>query len=146
MPNLQSSYLATHAKAIAGMIADMVPRDVISRTVQDVAGIGFGKVVYQGTADRQITATPSAKAIGITVIDPSRPVESGDKYAQYDEAAVLIKGAIWVTVSGSVVAGDPAYRTAGNAFSAASSGNTALANARFETSAANGELAVIRLR
>jgi hypothetical protein len=145
MPTVQSTY-GTMSAARAGMIANMeeVGND-ISRTVEDSAGIGFGKLVFQGTDDRGITATPGTTVRGITVRSQARDANNPDKYGQYESAKVRTKGPIWVTVSGAVTAGAAVYYTAAGLFTATASGNTALTGAIFDTSAADGGLAIIRL-
>ena len=145
MPPVQSTY-GTMSAARAGMIAngEGVLND-ISRTVEDSAGIGFGVLVFQGTDDLGITATPGTKVRGITARAQARDAATPDKYAQYETAKVITTGVIWVTVSGAVTAGADAYYTSAGAFTATSSGNTALTGAFFDSSALSGGLAKIRL-
>ena len=69
--------------AVAGQRANMEPVDLISRNVADAAGIGFGKVVQEGTAEGSATADLATTAmdefrfLGITVrergITPETP-------------------------------------------------------------------------
>ena len=54
MPAVQTTYAATHAKWVEGMIPNMEPNVIVTRLAEDVEGIGFGKVCVQGTADNQV--------------------------------------------------------------------------------------------
>lgn len=101
MANLQSTYLAQHARWIEGMALDMEPSVDISRVVQPSGGIGFGKVVIRGTADNQIalpaagtrTGVSAAKTGGNTgngtlVMDATTPVKPIAKSGIYTVRAV----------------------------------------------------------
>lgn len=152
MPALQTAYTTTMRPALAGMIADMTPRQVISRVVEAVAGMGFGVIAVQGTGDGQIRPATAGTFpfIGITVMDPAVVhmdyQANPDFYPNRDIAAVLIQGTIWVTVGAAVTAGQPAfYVPATGVITNVSTANTAIPNGRFDTSAANGALAKLRI-
>jgi hypothetical protein len=142
--SVQAEYLDGILPAVAGMIANMVPATMISRTVEDAAGIAFGKPVAQGVNDKGCKNTVGATAIvGITVRERSVSAEA-DLFAQYEEARIMTKGVIWVEASVAVVAGDIVHVIAATgAF--AKTGGVLIPNARWETSAGIGELAQIRL-
>jgi len=142
---IQTTYLDKAPVGYVGEIADLGLSDVISRAVEGGAGIGFGLAVIQGTADEQCKLGAAGVFLGITVKDVALPKSRGDKYAQYDVAAILTKGVILVTAGEAVNAGDAVYRTAAGVLNKTSSGNTLIANARWETSAGNGALAKLRL-
>lgn len=145
MPTLQSTY-GTMSAARPGMIANMeeVGND-ISRTVEDAAGIGFGLPVFQGSADDGITATVGAGFRGITVRAQARDANNPSLYAQYESAKVRTKGVIWVTAGATVAAGAAVYYTPAGAWTSATSGNTAVVGAIFDSSASSGGLVKIRL-
>lgn len=145
MPAVQTSYADVHANGYAGQVADMGLQDVISRDVEDAAGIAFGMPVIQGTADRQCKVATAGVFLGITIRDTTLDQRNADKYVQRASAAILTRGVIWVVAGEAVVAGDVVYRTAAGALNKTSSSNTLVANARWETSAANGALAKLRL-
>lgn len=112
MPELQTSYSSTIAKGFAGMIANGETSNRISRTVEDAAGIGFGKPVYRGSGDHGCTATVGTLAsfLGWTVATTAQAPVAGqdaDEYQQYDTATVLTSGAIYVAVKGAVTDGAP---------------------------------------
>lgn len=139
----QTTYPSTQPSAVAGLIADMRKAVTESRTVEDAAGIEFGKAVKQGTADKGIAAFDGGTVLAITALD--RGATGEDKFAQYESALVLRKGPIWVLCTTGCAAGDPVYvRPSNNTFqnSSANSG-VQIANARWETTAAAGELAVL---
>lgn len=147
---VQTNYSAVMAAAYAGMIASTEPNELISRNVETAAGIGFAVPVIQGAADNGCDLVSAAvdAVIGITVRDQS---VTGDKFEQYDSALLMRKGPIWVTVTdaGGVAAGDDVWvKVADGTFSnadAGASGSIKLPGCRWETSAANGELALLRV-
>lgn len=144
MPNIQNTYLATHAVAVEGMVADSRPCVVRSMIVEDVEGIGFGKVAVQGdTAETCTDAEASKSYVGISVLDPT---QFGDTFAQYSTVPIMQKGPIWLLMSVAVVPGDPLYFVpATGVFTNVSSGNTLIPNARIETAAGIGALARVYL-
>src|SRR5688500_14761159 len=143
MPAVQTTYNASIPDALEGMVANSEPEVVISRQVEAAAGIGFGKVALQGTGDQQILGVGAGRFRGITVLDPTK---EGDTYARYDTAAVLVKGVIWVTVGAIVAVGDAAYYVAATGvITNSASGNVAIPNAFFDSSAASGALAKLRI-
>ena len=144
MPAIQTSYLNNIPAGKAGHIADMTQADLISRTVETVGGIAFGLPVAQGANDKGCIAYAGTGFVGVTTRD--RSVLTGELYSRYESARILKKGPIWVTASVAVVAGDPVYITAAGAFTNVSSGNFLIPNARFDTSAGIGGLAIIFIK
>jgi hypothetical protein len=147
---VQTTYSDSMASALRGMIANSEPNVLISREVETSGGIGFGVPVIQGSGDNQCdeVAASTDAVIGITVRDQS---VTDDTFAQYDSALLMRKGVIWVTVTdaGGVSAGDDVWvLVADGTFSnadAGTNGSLKLAGCRWETSAANGALAKIRV-
>jgi hypothetical protein len=144
MPAIQTTYLASHAQWIEGMIPNMEPNVIVTRIAEDVEGIGFGKVCVQGTLDKQVVdSEATVKFAGIAVLDTTRP---NNKYDQYDNVAVIKKGVIVVMASEAVAVGDPVYYTpATGVLSKTVGSNTLIANATWDTSTAAAGLAVLRL-
>lgn len=144
MPAIQTSYAATHAKWVEGMIPNMEPNVIVTRIAEDVEGIGFGKVAVQGTADNQVVDSEvTVKFVGIAVLDTTRPT---GKYEQFDNVAVLKKGVVVVQASEAVAVGDPVYYTpATGVLSKTSTSNTLIAGATWDTSTTGAGLAVLRL-
>ncbi|MEJ8308596.1 structural cement protein Gp24 [Agrobacterium larrymoorei] len=144
MPDMQSTFNATHARWVEGMVLNSEPCVVVSREVETVAGIGFGKIAQRGTGDHQIKVSSASPVyLGITVLDPSK---FGDTYAQYDTAAVMIKGVIVVQASVAVNDGDPVYFVpATGVLTNVSTSNQQIPNAQWETTTSGAGLAAVRL-
>lgn len=108
MAVLQSTYTETVAKGYPGMVANGETSNRITRTVEDSAGILFGKPVYRGTGDHGCTGTVGTLAtfLGFTIATSAlAPSTDADEYQQYDSAPIMTSGAIYVTVTGSVADG-----------------------------------------
>lgn len=144
---IQTTYAARLAPGLEGMVANSEPYTVISRIVETAGGIGFGKVVVQGTNDDQIRVSEASRAYrGVTVLQPAGDPPASDIYAQRATAAVMTKGVIWVTAGAAVQAGQPAYYVpATGVITNVSTSNTAIPNAIFDSSAASGDLVKLRL-
>lgn len=155
---IQDSYSETIRPAVAGQIANTEPKVLISRTIIDAAGVGFGKVVQEAatdgskdgqcTADLNTAAMNADKFLGITVRDRSVRVETPDKFAQYESCRIMRKGVIWVEVAGAVVAGTDVTVTLATGVlgsAAVAAGIVAIPNARWDSSTAGAGLAKLRL-
>lgn len=149
---IQTTYSANIRAAIAGARANMEPVDLISRTVQDVAGVGFGKIVQQGTLDNGCTADLTGMTaqtfLGITMLDRGTRPETPDKFAQYESARIMRKGVIWVQVGEAVTpASIPTVTLATGVIgdTAVGAGVVAIPGARFDTSASANGLAQLVL-
>jgi hypothetical protein len=67
---IQSTYATGFAAGYAGMVANGEESNRISRTVEDSAGIAFGKAAFRGSGDHGVTATPAAGTfMGVTIAD-----------------------------------------------------------------------------
>lgn len=147
---VQTTYSDSMAAAFVGMISNTEPNVLISRLVETEGGIGFGVPVIQGTADNEVdeVAASTDAVIGITVRDQST---TDDTFAEGESALLMRKGVMWVTVTdaGGVAAGDDVWvKVADGTFSnadAGSDGSLKLAGCRWESSAANGALAKLRV-
>lgn len=146
MDPLQTTYSDRMAPAVEGMIANSEKSNIISRIVEDVEGIGFGKVAVQGDRDNTITDAEAGKAFrGITVMDPT---QLQDSYPQYATVAVMTKGVIWVRASVAVSPGQPAYFVPATGVltnTDNSAANTAIPNAIWDSSTSGAGLAKLRL-
>ncbi|BAK66881.1 conserved hypothetical protein [Sphingobium sp. SYK-6] len=145
---VQSTYATDYAKGYPGMIANGETSNRISRTVEDSAGIAFGKAVFRGSGDHGVTATPAANTfMGVTIADraivPTTVSGAVDTYPQYSTAGILFEGCIYVIVGEDVTDGAAAYVTSAGAFVDTSSSNTAIPAVFDETVASGG---VCRLR
>jgi hypothetical protein len=146
---IQNSYATDYTRGFPGMVANGEVSNRISRTVEDAAGIGFGKAAFRGSGDHGVTGTPAASSfMGITIADagvvPATIGGDVDEYSQYATAALLNEGVIYVTVGEDVTDGAQAYVTAGGAFVDTSTSNTAIP-ARFDETVASGGICRLRV-
>lgn len=146
---VQTTYSDNMAAAVAGARATMIPATVISRTVE-TAAVGFGVAVSQGTADKGCKAFGSGDTVvlGITVLDRGAGDHgSADQFAVGDSASVLTQGDVWVVCATGCSAGDGVFVRPSNGAFQDTNANSAvqISGARWDTSAGNGELAVVRL-
>jgi hypothetical protein len=148
---VQTTYNETLSAGRAGAIANAEPNVLISRNVETVTGVGFGKPVVQGSADSgcKITEAGDTAVLGVTVRDRSVDPANPDKFAQYANALVMTKGVIWVDAAAAVDAGDDVWVTvADGTFTNADAGGGAsvqIANARWDSSTSDAGLAKVRL-
>ena len=148
MPVVQSTYAETSATLTAGMIVDQQSDyNVISRIVENSAGINFGVAAYQGVADKGIIAADATETIvrGITVRTTTKdPEQALNKYAQYDTASIMTRGVIAVAASVAVEAGEKAYYVpATGVFTNVATNNILIGV--FESSAAQNALVKLRV-
>lgn len=146
---VQTNYNTELDAGVAGHVANMVPATIISRTVQETNGIGFGLPTAQGTNDLTVTSWDSGDTavVGITVRNRSVDANSPDEYADGDNAGLLTQGAIWVDAAVAVSAGDDVFVTDAGTFTntSASGANVQVNSARWETSTSGAALAVVRI-
>ncbi len=121
--------MATTMRAgVAGAIASMEGERLISRTVQDAAGIAFGLAVEAGTEENTCITGNAGPFLGVTVLDRGIPPEFPSGFAQNSTARIMTSGVVWVEVVEAVgqkdlVKYDPATKkwgkTTGTNFGAA---------------------------
>ena len=150
MPAVQTTYAPIHPAGYPGMIADGEQvTNVISRVVDPASAnpINFGEPVLQGASEGTVQSVNGGTGAyrGIAVRDPTLPASAGDQYGAGITAAVMTKGVIWVTAAVAVTAAQPVYFTAAGALTNASSGNTPIANAIWESTTTASGLAKLRL-
>jgi hypothetical protein len=110
-PVVQSTYAERHDYAVEGMLADMVQNNTETRLVETSGGIGFGKAVTRGSADKGVVLGGTvAKFAGVTVADKTLARATPDKFALGDNMPVCNFGMIYVLAAGvSVADGDDVY-------------------------------------
>ena len=147
MATVQSTFPSTIPVGYAGMVANGETANRITRTVEDVAGIAFGKAAFRGSGDHGVTATPAAGTfMGVVAADHALAAGgTADTVPQYSAASLLNEGVIWVTAGANTTDGAAVYVTAGGAFTPTSSSNTAIP-AVFDDTAASGALVRLRVR
>lgn len=128
-----------------GMIADLGPAVIISRTIQSLNGVGYGKLVAQGTDDKGIvTDLSNGKIVGLTVRSSTQEANNVDTYPTGSDVTVIRQGVIWVLPAANVAAGDPVFYNVNNG-SLSNTGKLQLSGCRWETSAGAGKLAKLRV-
>ena len=148
----QTEYPDTRAAGYPGMLSDTGHYDNDSMTVV-TADVPFGTFAAYGAADR--TCRPLAAgdtsiagaAIrvqgGTSSGNTSLSADEVDRYVVGDTASIMKKGRMYVKVTtAAVVAGDEAFAVIADS-SAAKAGDIEVGI--FETSAAVGEIAVVRI-
>jgi len=148
----QTTYSIRQGKAYAGLIYAQAPHDIVSRAVETAAGIGFGVAVTRGTdPDKQVVPAASADFLGITI--RSLEKEGGDagaiRWNVKETAGIMRVGYIWAVCPTGCVPGNAVKYTDGTGVldsGAAGASETQLNGATWETTAAAGELAVIRIQ
>ena len=148
---IQDVYNSAPGKGFPGMVVNGETSNRISRTVEDAAGIAFGKAALRGGGDHGITGTPTAGTfMGITIADHGvQPLPGGvaaDIYPQYASAALMVEGAIYVTAGEDVTDGAAVYVTAGGAFVDTVGANIALPGWVFDETVASGGIVRIARR
>lgn len=155
MATVQDTYNNDIAVGFAGMVANGETSNRISRTVEDAAGIPFGRAAFRGAGDHGVTATPSANCMGIVIANKAIPVLPGgvaaDIVPQYDTANLLTQGVIWVTVNADVTDGAAVYVGDGDPLTAGqftddATGNVALTGWVFQDTVSSGALCRIAKR
>lgn len=155
MATYQTDYSERPPIGLVGQIANEEKHNQISRTVSNAEGIRFGapgfRVAGAGN-DHKIAAT-GTKFLGLAVLTPSvPPVATGstlvDGYPQNFTGAFMTDGQMYVEVAGAVAPGDAVYFVAASGrYSNSATGNTAIPNAFFDTTAtAAGQIVEISLK
>lgn len=147
----QTSYSLKQAVAYAGTIYAQAQKDIVSRSVETAAGIGFGVAVSRGTDKEQQIVIGGTDFLGITIRDLSKEgaANTGDiKWNQKETAGVMRNGYIWAVCPTGCNPGDAVkYVNATGVLDAgaAGAGETQLDGAQWESTASAGALAVIRI-
>lgn len=147
----QTSYSLKQSVALAGMIYALAPKDVVSRSVETAAGVGFGVAVSRGTDKENQVVIGGSDFLGFTVRDLSKEgvANSGDiKWNQNETAAIMRNGYIWINCPTGCNPGDAVkYNTTTGVIDAgtAGAGEIQLDGAQWESTASAGALAVVRI-
>lgn len=114
MALVQDTYNSAPAVGFAGMVASGERDNVISRIVEDAAGLAFGKFAWRGAGDRGAILEPTAGTIlGVCIATHGVPVLPGgpaaDIYPQGATAPIMSKGAVYITAGEAVTDGAQVY-------------------------------------
>ena len=139
----QTQYPDRMVVGFAGMLSDTGYFDNDSMTVV-TADVPFGSFVAYGTADRTCRplAAGDTRIAGAVIRVQGGDPESLDNFKVGETASVMKKGRMFVPVSTAVVAGEDAHAILADSTAANTGG---IVVGVFETSAASGDLAVVRL-
>lgn len=138
----QTDYNSAMAPGYAGMVANMEKSNIVSRSVEDEDGLGFGVVALRGENDMGVTGAGGDGAfLGISVADTT---QLQDSYPQYATAAIITKGVVWVNAGAAVNAGDAVYFAGDGTLSSTDTG-TEIPGASWDSSTTAAGLAKIRL-
>ena len=151
----QTSVSSAPARGYAGQRADSGIKHDDSFAAEGT--IVAGQPVLRGTDPQtQVIAIADSDTVdgstlaGFALLDTSRPFDATAPIADDDSVAVRRQGRIYVQVSDAVSAGDPCYvgnltAQLGDIEGAAGTGLVLVSGARFVTSAASGEVAILEL-
>lgn len=130
--------------AAPGLVFPDIPYTCFSGVMADSSDLEGGFPVYKKKGeDVKVYATKPAEDgyfFGV-----AQRIVTRDEYPAGTPVSIITKGLVWVIAGGDVKSGDSVYVTADGKFTAASSGNTAEAGAKFITSAASGSFVVLEL-
>lgn len=127
---VQSTYVTDYPAGQPGNVVNGEASNRISRTVEDAAGLPFGKAAFRGSSDHGVVLAPAAGAfMGIVIADVGvAPTTAAlaDIMPQYSTAGLLNEGVIYVSASVAVADGDAAYVTSAGLITNVSTSNTAI--------------------
>ena len=150
----QTSYSLNQPIAYAGLIYALAPSDIISRSVETVAGVAFAVVVSRGTdKDKQAILGGTTGILGVSIRDLGREgaANSGAiSYAEKETAGIMRDGYIWAVCPSGCVPDDAVnfVEATGVLDSGAPAGvgETGLDDCFWDSTAAAGELAILRVK
>ncbi len=150
MPAVQTSYSNFQSPGYLGMVANGEwVTNIVSRIVDPASTVPVapGDPVLQGAGEQLVVSANGGSGTfrGIAVRDTTLPPTAGDVFAPTVTVGVMTKGVVWVNAAAPVSPGQPAFFTSGGALTSASSGNTAIPNAMWDSAAATPGLAKLRL-
>jgi len=145
MAVIQDVYNAAPAIGFPGQVANGETSNRISRTVEDAAGIGFGKPVFAGAGDRGCTATVKTADdfLGFVIADHGQPLLPGataDTVPRYESAGILVLGGIDVIVQDAVTDRAPLFIDAATGGITPTALNNIATGFRSDDTAAGGSL------
>jgi len=147
----QISYTINQGVALAGLLFSLENKTISSRAAEGAAGIEFGFPVSRGTdKDKQVTLG-GTDFFGFAVRSLEREGVYGTGATKYDEketVGCLRSGSLWVPCVAGCVPGDTVkYDSTTGAVTTGTAGvgEVQLDGAVWDTTAAAGELAVLRI-
>lgn len=145
MSAVQTNYDERHGVALLGAIADTRFKSVRSFTYEGSENIGFGVALGYGANDNGADLDGTGFAGIVVASQVTDPNNATDAFASGETVGLMDVGAIWVAPTVTVAPGDPVHFVAATG-ALSNTGGTVIPDAVFETSAAAGELARLRLK
>ena len=162
MAVVQSTYPNFHAAKVDGQVADTTTADIDSYRLTGATSVPFGRAVSRsnqaGAGDRDCELYEGARYAGIAVMDERLAAGANGTYKQGDSLSAMWRGDVAVKVSAAVAPGDDVViataasgtgataEEIGQLSSKAADGtHIALTGARFLTTTAAQDIAVVRL-
>lgn len=148
---VQNSYQIYRNTFYAGQLVDIHDFDAVSRAVETVTGADFGLAVSSGTNGEEQCVIGGTAFLGITIRDLAKEgaYQSGAiKYNEGETASVMRTGYIAVVCPSGAAYGDAVKYTDATGVidsGAPAAGETAIANARWETVTVAGEVGIVRI-
>ena len=153
MAVFQNAYAATIPQGFPGMVVNGETSNRISRSVEDAAGIAFGKAVFRGVGDHAVTGTPGTAStfLGFTIsnhggvnLTLGGAPAVADLYGQNGTAGVMTLGSMWVNAAVAVADDDPVYITSAGLITNVATGNVATGWEFDNTTTAAGLVRIVR--
>lgn len=116
MPIPQTTYVFEPAVAMAGMVADMTNKTVLTKLVDIALDAGQG-VVTGADGERcklPVDAASVANFQGVALYDASKEPRTANRYKATDAAGVLRRGRVWVKTDAILVVDGPVYLVNGS--------------------------------
>ena len=145
MAVVQSTYNSRHPQYVLGQVANQELANFITALLED-ASVGFGVAMFQGTGDKEATATPSAEFLGVTVRDVIVEGATADTFYEGDSMTLCNHGVIVVQASVAVDKGAQAYVTDAGAWTDVATDNNIIAGATFDATTSGAGLVPVRIK
>ena len=150
MAVIQDTYNDAPAKGFPGQVRNMEASNRLSRTVEDAAGLAFGRFAFRGAGDRGCTGTPAAGTVlGVVIADHGQPLLPGgtaDTIPRYESAGICGRGVINVQVGADVTDGAPVYVTPAGVIVDDAAGNILADGWVFDETVASGGICAVARR
>jgi hypothetical protein len=146
---VQLTYPLEMTKGYPGQIADMMPKEIISKAAE--GAIAFGVAVQAGTdPDKQVAPVTNKTPVGVSVrsIDRENDAAGDCAYADTETVGVMQRGYLYAEIDGTGVLGAPLTYivNTGQLSTAAADASHIAINARLdEACATTGDLCRVKL-
>lgn len=145
---LQTTYTENMAPGSLGRRANMEEWNTITRSLEGTDPLLFAVPVQEGTAEHTCAIFTTGNFIGVSEANVVLGHDTPDQYQQYDSVAICESGVIWVGVGvGGATKRTQAYFIAATGlWTSTAAGAVLVPGAEFDSTAAAGSLAKLRVR